>query len=216
MLELLKAREEQMNEISQLKKQKPFILLDDELPCQISLRFEICEGFDRVLTTFADDKRTSQRLRKDVFFGDDGRYHIKERTALYNLASVLLENHLESHNDEGNYVNDMETRINIEECDVWGIKADEFYLDNSVTFITSHWKMVNEQGQKIALHHKVVNRPSEGYELSWSHKGNIVDENGESDYFSSKYDFDDLVKSPVETQSGKGSESLVFSKGKDY
>jgi hypothetical protein len=48
-----------MNEISQLKKQKPFILLDDELPCQISLRFEICEGFDRVLTTFADDKRTS-------------------------------------------------------------------------------------------------------------------------------------------------------------
>ena len=199
MLVLLKAREEQMNEIDQMKKKKPFIHLDEKFPCKISLRFDVCEGFDRVLTTFADDERTKKRLKKDTFFGDDGRYHIKDRTALYNLASILLENHLDSHDDRGNYVNDMETKINIDGSDVWGIKADEFYLDNSVTFITSHWCLVNEQGQRIALHHKVVNRPSEGYELAWSHNGNILDENGYSDYFSDVYDAESLYWNPTKT-----------------
>jgi hypothetical protein len=188
-----------MNEIDRMKKQKPFILMDEEYPCKISLRFKVCEGFDRVLTTFADEKRTKERLKKDVFFGDDGRYHIKEGTALYKLASILLENHLDSHDDEGNYVNDMETKINIRKSLAWGIKADEFYLDDSITFIDSHlppflvWSVINEQGQQIVfLEHKK-------HPLQWSLDGNILDDNGNSDYFSEKYDGESLYYDPINT-----------------
>jgi len=185
-----------MSEIEQMKKQKPFILMDEEYPCKISLRFEVCKGFDRILTTFADEKRTKERLRKDVFFGDDGRYHIKEGTALYKLASILLENHLDSHDDEGNYVNDMETKINIPKSFTWGIKADEFYLDDSITFMNSHWSIVNEQGQKIVL---LGLTEYTRYRLSWCINGNILDDNGDSDYFSEKYDGESLYYDPINT-----------------
>tara|TARA_Y100001938_G_C8090708_1_gene434854 strand:+ start:184 stop:843 length:660 start_codon:yes stop_codon:yes gene_type:complete len=217
MLELLKAREEQMNEIQKLKSAKlPFILLDEKLPCHIQLAFNLCEGKDVILTTFAEDKRTRDRLKKDVIYvADSERYHIKQGTALFNLANILLENHLDSHNDEGNYVSDMDTIINIQKCDIWDIDADEFYLENSVTYMTSHWTIVNEQGQRVALHHKDLVDKFFGYELTWS-RHNITDEDGKSDYFSHKYDFNDLVDSPIESQWGKGSDVFIVGKGKDY
>ena len=136
------------------------------------------EGYARTMTTFSEDSITREELEN----GD--------RLRLLALTEILSDNHMEVHTDDnGEYISDMEKKIYIEECEIMGIKRDEFYLDESVLYFTGyHWYIINEQGQRIAF--------SDNGEFRWCE--NVVDSDGESDFFSDKHDFEQLVECPID------------------
>tara|TARA_R100001530_G_C4241711_1_gene135460 strand:+ start:58 stop:633 length:576 start_codon:yes stop_codon:yes gene_type:complete len=146
-----------------------------------------------VLTTFSRDEITRKRLNIDVFY-DDGKYFVKSNSELHKLIEVLTGRFLLNHTgDDGEFISDMETKMWVDDNRIFDYKADEFYLDHSVLYCTGyHWYLTNEQGQRVSFSKDV-------YNPDWSFKWmeNVLDDNGESDSCSEKYEFEKLIKNPM-------------------
>lgn len=127
---------------------------------------------NRVLTTLSDSPRTPREIPEA-------------------LVSLLTREYLHNHTgDDGEHISDMETRITVESDHIFGWKRDIFFLEDSVLYHSGfhQWYLINVQGQRIAFNE---------YKDSFRWCENVLDENGESDYFSEVYDFKGLMSTPT-------------------